>query len=389
MSDNDKRPKKGKQQPSFVSYERVLLHWTITKMRPSLIVAQGLAVACAHLVGRASSFAVGVHPGSAVTSRSLSAVALAAKRAKKESMSEKRARRQSRQQRTLDFPERPKLRLVEEESPPASSEASVDTTAAAAAKTTADSPMSKAQKLLATQRRSVAMLTLVKERIDQIPAADLTQALSEQGYYVCDNFLNDDETLEELQAEAVVMLDKGSLTPDMDNLASGEYVGPVQGGEEQYQICPRSIEVIVSTTKHFGALVASSDLDLDDKKCMGCMRTYDRQAFQAAKDLLTADGDEGSPSDDAEHVEKAFECLVSLEDASDQRRLSLRYYLVPSEWRYGGGTEFETGGLVPAQRDRLVIWKSAATPVRSQGWEGDDAHRYGSCLELDLLQKVV
>jgi hypothetical protein len=361
------------------------------KTPPSLVATLGLAVTCAHLVGRASSFTVHrVVTSTRPSSSSSCVVALAAKRAKKESMSAKRARRQSRQQCTLDFPERPKIQLVEEESPASSSEAAVETPTTASA----DSPMSKAQKLLATQRRSVAMLTLVKERIDQIPSDDLTQALAEQGYYVCDNFLNDPATLDELQAEAVVLLDQGSLTPDMDNLASGEYVGPVQGGEEQYPLCPRSIEWVVSTTKHFGALVASSSSsawNLDDKKCMGRMRTYDRQAFQAAKDLLMAEGeddDDAAASDNSESTEKPFQCLVNLDDASDQRRLSLRYYLLPSAWSFGGGMEFETGSVVLAQRDRLVIWKSAESPLRSTAWEGDAAHRYGSCLELDLLQKV-
>lgn len=237
------------------------------------------------------------------------------------------------------------------------------------------------------------MLTLVKERIEKISAQDLSRALADQGYYVLDNFLDHDETVQELEQESIAFMDNNGMTPDIDNLASGEYIGLVRGGEVQYGICPRSIEFVVSTTKHFES-VTPDDMNLDSGNCLGRMRTFDRQAFEAAKELLIADdsgdGEAAANENDIDAgVNKAsFRCLVDAHDTSDQRRLSLRYYLVPSEWKFGGGIEFENQGLVEARRDRLVVWKSTETAFRGEPWQGDESNRFGSCLELDLIQKT-
>ena len=296
-------------------------------------------------------------------------------RRKKESMAEKQARRTARQQREINLPKRSqKVVLVDEPSPDSSSNEQAE-------KTSASGSMTKAQELIERQRRSVAMLTLVRERIEKIPGEEVAKAFVDQGYYVVDNFLNDEETLQELQQEAITLLDNGMIA-DMDNLASGEYIGPVKGGDEQYVICPRSIEWVVSTTKHFGSMVVPN-MNLDSGNCLGRMRTFDRQAFDAAKDLLTEDP---NTVEETPGCSKVFQCLVDSSDTTDQRRLSLRYYLVPSEWKFGGGIEFEKQGVVEATRDRLVIWKTAETPMRGQPWKGGESHRFGSCLELDLVQ---
>ena len=308
--------------------------------------------------------------------RTTSRTSLAAStRRKRESMSEKRARRKNRQQREINLPKRSrKVTLVEQSNGPASE--SLDS-----APVQPSSSMSKAQELVDKQRRSVAMLTLVKESIEKISSEEATAALANDGYFVMDNFLNQEGTIDELQQEGVRMLDNG-LAADLENLASGMFVGPIKGGEEQYLVCPRSIEYVVSTTKHFGSMVLP-DMALDGEKCLGRMRTFDRQAFQAAKDLLV--GQEAGEGDESNRHNAPFQRIVDSTDQTDQRRLSLRYYLVDNDWSFGGGVEFDNGGHVEAKRDRLVLWKSAETALRERPWKGDADHRFGSCLELDLI----
>ena len=119
-----------------------------------------------------------------------------------------------------------------------------------------------------------------------------------------DNFLDDEATLEELQQESIAMLDK-SMTPEIGKLASGEFVGLVRGGEEQYTSCPRAIEWVVGTTKHFGSLVVP-DMNLSESNCLGRMRTFDRQ-IQAAKANLA--NDDNAPSQEA-----PFGCVVDSKD---------------------------------------------------------------------------
>lgn len=337
----------------------------------------------AFVAGRTDGF-VGLCP---LSSRTTSTTpALSAVPRKKESMAEKRARRQARRKREVSLPKRSKPVILveqeEDEAPPPQS--SADDASQQAVASQSDG-MTKAQELIQRQRRSVTMLTLVKESIDKISPDVVAKAFAEQGFFVVDNFLNDEETLNELQQESISMLDKG-MTPEIGNLSkSGEFVGLVRGGEEQYSVCPRAIEWVVATTKHFGRGVVP-EMNLSDSNCLGRMRTFDRQ-IQLAKEKLV----EEQEAKEREHLkdgETPFGCVVDPTDGQDQRRVSLRYYLVPSEWKYGGGIEFKgsTTGVVEAKRDRLVIWQSATTPLRGQSWRGDETHRFGSCLELDLIQ---
>jgi hypothetical protein len=291
-------------------------------------------------------------------------------------MTEKRARRKARQERKLNLPKRTqtissfsKSSGTKEDMPPKPNE------------THDEPPVQRAQELVNKQRRSVEMLTLVRERIEQISAEEAHQELSNKGYFVVDNFLDREEIVKELEEEGIKLLDNG--VPDMNNLAMGKYVAPIQGGEEQYLICPRSIEWVVSTTKHFGSTVVP-DLDLDCEKCLGNMISFNRNALEAAKKLLVGDKDETTENIHANN-NTPFACIVNRNDENDRRRLSLRYYLVDDDWSFGGNLEFENQGLVEAKRDRLVVWKSAETPFREEPWQGDTLHCFASCLDLDLI----
>lgn len=233
----------------------------------------------------------------------------------------------------------------------------------------------KAEKLLEAQRQSVAMLTRVREAMEAIDTSSL-----DKGYMVVDDLLKDDATLDALAQEGVALLvEHGQMTADIDRLGSAEYICRLEGGQEQYSHCPRSIEWVVSCTKHFPAP------DVDHTNTMAFMRTFDRKAYLASVELLT-----GSKSDENEALSSGSFGVV-VEGPDDHRCLSMRYYTTPSGWtaQAGGGLTFEsTGETVDAIRDRLVVWKSEETRVREEPWRGTNAFAVGSCLELHLLRQA-
>jgi hypothetical protein len=278
----------------------------------------------------------------------------------------------------------------------------------------ADGIETKAQQLLQSQRKSVAMLTLVRERLEALPAADIQAALEQQGFWYSDSntadigdsdtstdtgFLQSPKISNELQLEGVTLYESGAMSADMDRLASGEFSCLLAGGQDQYATCPRSIELVVSTTKHLNkAVLESKDVSassagvvLDDTKCMASMRTFDRQAWKAAQVLLNDDDDSS--------VARPFGKTVTddIDGQKDRRKISLCYYLVPENWSHGGDMVFQdksagdgetTEVRVPAVRDRLVIWKSDTAMHRQEPWKGSDDMPMASCVELHLIEKA-
>jgi hypothetical protein len=292
--------------------------------------------------------------------------------------------------------------------------------------------MTKAQQLLQSQRKSVAMLTLVRERLEALPASEIQLALEQQGFWYSDSggdsisdndtgFLQSQDMLRELQQEGVALYESGAMTADMDRLAAGEYCCALAGGQDQYVACPRSIELVVSTTKHLNKAVLSTGGEenapfagvvLDDSKCQADMRTFDRQAWKAAQVLFTG---ESTPTDDMDQVSNSsantgsndgddtsaarpFGRTVTgdIDGQADRRKISLCYYLVPENWSHGGDMVFQqknaddktTEVIVPAVRDRLVIWKSDTALHRQEPWEGSDDMPLASCIELHLIEKA-
>jgi hypothetical protein len=211
------------------------------------------------------------------------------------------------------------------------------------------------------------------------------------------------------------------MSEDMDRLAAGEYCCALAGGQDQYVACPRSIELVVSTTKHLNKAVLSTGGEenapfagvvLDDSKCQADMRTFDRQAWKAAQVLFTG---ESTPTDDMDQVSNSsantgsndgddtsaarpFGRTVTgdIDGQADRRKISLCYYLVPENWSHGGDMVFQqknaddktTEVIVPAVRDRLVIWKSDTALHRQEPWEGSDDMPLASCIELHLIEKA-
>jgi len=250
---------------------------------------------------------------------------------------------------------------------------------------------SKAKKLLQAQQDSVAMLTLVRERVEEKISPVLMELYEKQGYCHVDDFLENDDILSQLVREGEMLLEKGEMQADVSNLGSGEYFCSLKGGQEQYSICPRSIEFVVSTTKHFP--LPTSSLPLDSGNCMAEMRTFDRKALQASIALLSGDEKEMATP------ERPFR--GSNENPKDEnRRVSLRYYLVPDGWsecggdltfiqpqvRQGAEVTPTTTTTIHAKRDRLVLWKSSEVMYRPEPWAGSDTlPPKASCIELHLL----
>ncbi|GKY98983.1 hypothetical protein MPSEU_000854000 [Mayamaea pseudoterrestris] len=140
---------------------------------------------------------------------------------------------------------------------------------------------SKAKQLLRSQRESVKMLTLIRERVELLDELALVKALDDKGYIYIDNFLKSSDIVTKIELEGKSLFENELMQADMDAIGLGEYMTSIQGGQDQYKQCPRSIEFIVSTTKHF-----PGD-HLDKTKTMANMRTFSRKSWLASVQLLT------------------------------------------------------------------------------------------------------
>lgn len=254
-----------------------------------------------------------------------------------------------------------------------------------------EATLTKAQRLLQSQRESVAMLTAVRECVEALPADEIKAALAEQGYYCCDDFLKDDLILDQLSAEGVALLQM--MTQDfVANLGSGEYVCSLQGGGDQYVVSPRSVEWVVSVTKHLAAHLKMSE-SLSATNCIASMRTFDRKALAASLALLT--GESNITEAVNASAQRPFGTIVN-DVETDLRRLSLVYYLVDAAWDAavsggsdgGGGMSFQSSEeIVHPKRDRLVLFQSNSCIFQKQVWRGREDAPFASCIELHLLVK--
>jgi hypothetical protein len=139
----------------------------------------------------------------------------------------------------------------------------------------------RAKQLIESQRKSVAVLTHIKDRVSSINGEDLVKALRNDECYIVDGFLKYhkdpqkdsassttlSEDNEEREAESATekltadiaseileegkhMYDNSLLELDVSRgVTSGEYIVPITGGE-QYIHCPRSVEFVVAMTRH-------------------------------------------------------------------------------------------------------------------------------------------
>mmetsp|Transcript_1789 Transcript_1789/g.2655 ORF Transcript_1789/g.2655 Transcript_1789/m.2655 type:complete len:403 (+) Transcript_1789:201-1409(+) len=255
----------------------------------------------------------------------------------------------------------------------------------------------KAAQLIESQRKSVATLTYIREKVEALPYAEIAAALKEndnRGYYVLDDFLGD-ELASEIAAESTSLLNSDKLKPDLTHIGSGEYVSEIKGGQDQYADCPRCVEYVVSLTRFMPPLLDGEKVmgelqSLDSTASMASLRAFDRKARLSSLELLTP-GTEEPP--------RPFGYANGGDD-EDARKVTVLYFLTPSEWTKecgGGVTVRSIGGeedgnsndgdvLVEAKKDRLVIFRSDTCLLRLNAWKGTDELMNGGCLATHLVK---
>ncbi|KAG7365993.1 hypothetical protein IV203_028663 [Nitzschia inconspicua] len=356
--------------------------WTLSALLSFLLHI----LATTHAFSLNSQFGEGLRPTLDCRSNIPMALFLAKRKKTKPSMAERLKRRQGKSRgmnRTNPFANLPPSNIdftatMEKDDKSSKDPIEVASPAAAA---------EKAKELLKAQRDSVNMLTLVKERIQQTLSDDsaVADSLKSQGYAIVDNFLGDEAVLAEMEREGIQMLQNGNMQVDTATLGMGEYIIALQGGDQQYSLCPRKVELVVSVTKNVPE--AFDSMGLDASACIATLRTFDRNSLKASLALLTGKNDDT----ELNIPENSSPLRPIVVDAEDQRKLSAYYYVVSSDWNEscGGGLMFQSGDA-HAKRDRLVLLYSDSTSCRSIPWKGSDsssALTVGNCIELHLVQK--
>lgn len=216
----------------------------------------------------------------------------------------------------------------------------------------------RATELIESQRKSVDTLTHIKERVQAMPYESIGQELQAKGYYVFDKFLDQEELVMDMEAEALAMMEADKLERDVSNLESGEFAVRIAGGEEQYADLPRTVEYIVSSTRHMPPLLEEMEglgSSLDDAASTATLRVFDRKARESSLALLS----EAPPPREY--------ALVNEDPASDPKKVTVLYFL--SDWGdegAGGGVGFDDGSMVSPARDRLVIFRSDTCKYRME-----------------------
>jgi len=235
-----------------------------------------------------------------------------------------------------------------------------------------ESTQELASKLIQAQRKSVDMLTFVKDRVDALPYPEILEALEKQSYVVVDDFLANEDVVTQLQNEAESLFTGGHMERNLADLGSGEYTVAIKGGEAQYPLCSRTIELVVSITKNMPARLEG--MGLSGKNCIAAIRAADRKSRLAALGLVK----------DGALPDRPFEILA--DGDNDTRRVTLLYYPNAIEWDGDGGITVEANSVqVSSKRDRLVFLRSDKCSHRKNYFVGDDGRELACCIELDLV----
>ena len=236
-------------------------------------------------------------------------------------------------------------------------------------------PIGLAKQMIAAQRKSLDMLAFVRERVESLPSHVISQSLDTIGFCVLDSFLGNDDVISILQSEGDVLLRDNKMETDLRALGSGEFFATIKGGQEQYPLCPRTIELVVSMTKHIATIIKG--YNLSPRNCMATIRTFDRKAKVASNVLVT--GSDMIPA-------RPFGIVN--DDDTDSRKVTVLYYLVSSEWQNEGGITFEQENTtISAKRDRLIILRSDTCRHRLEAFLGHDGLNTATFLELHFIVK--
>jgi len=253
-----------------------------------------------------------------------------------------------------------------------------------------DETKTKAATLIEKQRKSVDVLTHIRNCVDKLPHEDITTALSSSSYYVVDDFLGSD-LCTAMEKEGQSMLTSDKLQLDLKSgICSGEYATLIKGGEEQYSDCPRCVEYVVTLTKHFPSHFKSGlNFQLDDTASMASLRTFDRKARFSSLKLLTGNTDDDNSI-------RPFAHVVDGEIENDRRKVTILYFMVPDGWtaECGGGLTIKKNNgendevFIEAKKDRILIFRSDVSLHRMEGWVGSEENGVGSCVVMHLVQSA-
>ena len=236
-----------------------------------------------------------------------------------------------------------------------------------------ETPQELASKLVQAQRESVDMLTFVKDRVAALPYPQLLEGLGKNGYVVLDDFLGNDDVVTKMEKEAESLFSGDHMERDMVSFGTGEYFVAVKGGEDQYSLCPRTVEMVVSITKNMPPLLEGYDVNAGN--CIASLRVADRKSRLAAAVLVK----------DGELPENPFD-IVANDGEKDSRKISLRYYPNAKEWDGDGGiTVKEDAARVSSKRDRLVLLRSDTCVHRREFFNGAEGREVAACLEVDFV----
>lgn len=243
----------------------------------------------------------------------------------------------------------------------------------------------QAAALIQSQRKSVDVLTHVRTQVEALSVGDIIDALGSKQHVVFDDVLGED-LCSEMKQESQSMFDNNKLELDLSaGITSGEYAAAVKGGQDQYVDCPRTVEYVVSFTRHLAwalnkARSEGSSIEegykLDETASIAGIRLFDRKARLSSLSLLT--GTEGG-TDNSDLAKKPFGCVVDKEsDELDTRKVSVIYFMTPEGWDEdcGGGATFKDGNgkevSVVAKNDRLLLFNSEESVHRIEPCTGKD-----------------
>ena len=256
--------------------------------------------------------------------------------------------------------------------------------------------MAKASSLVQAQRKSVDCLTHVRKRVEEsFPINEAAKSLAEKGYFVFDGFLSKavdgdsenedavfgDAMISEMLSESSFMLENDKMQRDITRIADGEFVAQIVGGEN-YAMCPRLTEYVVSITRHLPPLlnkeydaIGAGDLPkLDSAASMGSLRLYDHKTKLGTMSFL-ANPEDADSGDSVSERQFGVVCGDSDGVENDSRRLTAMLYLSSKQWdsSNGGGLTMESDGQkIEAIRDRIVMLRSDKCSHREEPWVGSD-----------------
>ena len=277
---------------------------------------------------------------------------------------------------------------------------------------------SQATALIDLQRRSVEVLTYVKEKVQGLQTDKVIESLTSPNGCdkVFDEFLGE-ELSAEMRKESLFMFDNDKMELDLSaGFSSGEYAVAIKGGEEQYADCPRITEFVVSVTRHLTQLLneagkqvegeekedvnskLSLEYELDEAASMAGLRTFNRKARLSSFSLLTGTDlntitNEQMKSKDPRPFQYVIDTKPA-EDEADYRKVTALYYLTPEKWdkKCGGGITIKgvdgEEKFVKGKNDRLIILSSDKCLHRMEEWLGnDDGRDSGSVIVMHFVEQ--